>query len=56
MTIARRAAAAAELRGRTPYGAPQLTCRVRLNTNENPYPLPDEVVADLGDGAAGERR
>jgi histidinol-phosphate aminotransferase len=36
-----------ELRGRSPYGAPQLAAPVRLNTNENPYPLPPAVVADL---------
>jgi histidinol-phosphate aminotransferase len=33
-----------ELRGLTPYGAPQLDVPVRLNTNENSYPLPDDVV------------
>jgi histidinol-phosphate aminotransferase len=33
-----------ELRGKSPYGAPQLDVPVRLNTNENPYPLPDELV------------
>jgi len=33
-----------ELRERTPYGAPQLDAPVRLNTNENPYPVPDEVT------------
>jgi histidinol-phosphate aminotransferase len=33
-----------DLRGRTPYGAPQLDVAVRLNTNENPYPLPEQVV------------
>ncbi len=38
-----------ELRGRTPYGAPQLQVRYRLNTNENPHPLPPELLADLGD-------
>jgi histidinol-phosphate aminotransferase len=37
-----------ELRGRTPYGAPQLPAAYRLNTNENPYPLPAELLADLG--------
>jgi histidinol-phosphate aminotransferase len=36
-----------ELRGLRPYGAPQLDVPVRLNTNENSYPLPDEVVAAL---------
>jgi histidinol-phosphate aminotransferase len=37
----------ADLRGRSPYGAPQLDVPVRLNTNENPYPPPPELVADL---------
>ncbi|MFB9429286.1 histidinol-phosphate transaminase [Streptoalloteichus tenebrarius] len=37
----------ADLRGRTPYGAPQLDVPVRLNTNENPYPPPPELVADV---------
>ncbi|RBY77172.1 histidinol-phosphate transaminase [Geodermatophilus sp. TF02-6] len=37
-----------ELRGRSPYGAPQLPARYRLNTNENPHPLPPELLADLG--------
>ncbi|RLK62236.1 histidinol-phosphate transaminase [Actinokineospora cianjurensis] len=36
-----------DLRGRTPYGAPQLDVPVQLNTNENPYPPPPELVADL---------
>ena len=36
-----------ELRGRTPYGAPQVPATHRLNTNENPHPLPDELLADL---------
>ncbi|MDQ1660519.1 MAG: histidinol-phosphate aminotransferase [Blastococcus sp.] len=37
-----------ELRGRTPYGAPQPPAAHRLNTNENPHPLPAELLADLG--------
>jgi histidinol-phosphate aminotransferase len=37
-----------DLRGRTPYGAPQLDVPVRLNTNENSYPLPDGLLADIG--------
>jgi histidinol-phosphate aminotransferase len=47
----------AELRGITAYGAPQLDVAVRLNTNENPYPPPAELVADLTDavGAAAVR-
>ena len=36
-----------DLRGRSPYGAPQLDVRVRLNTNENPYPPPPALVADV---------
>ncbi|WP_283133553.1 histidinol-phosphate transaminase [Rhizohabitans arisaemae] len=38
-----------DLRGLTPYGAPQLDVPVQLNTNENPYPPPDALVADLAD-------
>jgi histidinol-phosphate aminotransferase len=38
-----------ELRGRTPYGAPQLQVRHRLNTNENPHPLPADLLATLGE-------
>jgi histidinol-phosphate aminotransferase len=45
-----------ELRGRTPYGAPQLSVRHRLNTNENPYPLPPELLADLGSALAEASR
>ncbi|MEU7783283.1 MULTISPECIES: histidinol-phosphate transaminase [unclassified Amycolatopsis] len=36
-----------DLRGKSPYGAPQLDVPVRLNTNENPYPPPPELVADV---------
>jgi histidinol-phosphate aminotransferase len=49
-----------ELRGRSPYGAPQVPAEHRLNTNENPYPLPPELLADLatalGAAAAGLNR
>jgi histidinol-phosphate aminotransferase len=38
-----------ELRGRTPYGAPQVPAAHRLNTNENPHPLPPALLADLGE-------
>ncbi|GAB3274618.1 histidinol-phosphate transaminase [Parasphingorhabdus pacifica] len=37
----------ADLRGRSPYGAPQLDVSVRLNTNENPFPPPPELVSDV---------
>ena len=33
-----------DLRGRSPYGAPQLDVAVRLNTNENSYPVPEVIV------------
>lgn len=36
-----------DLRGRTPYGAPQLDVEIRLNTNENPYPPPPALIADV---------
>jgi histidinol-phosphate aminotransferase len=49
-----------DLRGRTPYGAPQLDVPVRLNTNENSYPVPqvvvDAVVAALADDIASLNR
>lgn len=37
----------ADLRGEKPYGAPQLSVRAALNTNENSYPVPQPVVADM---------
>lgn len=44
------------LRGKSPYGAPQLAVPVRLNTNENPHPptqaLIDDVAASVRDVAA----
>ncbi|MGJ7906070.1 histidinol-phosphate transaminase [Actinopolyspora sp. H202] len=49
-----------DLRGRSPYGAPQLDVPVLLNTNENPFPPPeqlvDDVVATVGETAAGLNR
>lgn len=36
-----------DLRGGTPYGAPQLDVPVRLNTNESSYPVPPSVVAEI---------
>ena len=47
----------ADLRGKSPYGAPQLDVPVRLNTNENPHPptqsLVDDVTASVA-AVAGE--
>ena len=39
----------ADLRGQHPYGAPQLSVPVALNTNENSHPLPAGVVEDIAD-------
>ena len=41
-----------ELRGQSPYGAPQLDVPVRLNVNENPYPPGEAVVADIAAAVA----
>jgi histidinol-phosphate aminotransferase len=41
-----------ELRDAEPYGAPQLDVPVQLNTNENPYGPPEEVVADIAASVA----
>ncbi|GAA2847025.1 histidinol-phosphate transaminase [Streptosporangium fragile] len=46
-----------DLRGRTPYGAPQIDVPVRLNTNENPYGPSASLVDDLAEAvrrSAGE--
>lgn len=37
------------LRGRSPYGAPEKPVRIALNVNENSHPVPDEVVQDIVD-------
>ena len=41
-----------ELRGLTPYGAPQLDVPVQLNVNENPYGPSPECVADIAASVA----
>ncbi|BBZ13950.1 histidinol-phosphate transaminase [Mycobacterium branderi] len=49
-----------DLRGKSPYGAPQLAVPVRLNTNENPHPptqaLVDDVVQSVRDVAGDLHR
>jgi len=35
--------------GKSPYGAPQLDVPVRLNTNENPHPPSEALIADVGE-------
>lgn len=41
-----------DLRGQTPYGAPQAQVPVALNVNENTHPVPSEVADDILDGIA----
>jgi histidinol-phosphate aminotransferase len=45
-----------ELRGRSAYGAPQLAVPVCLNTNENSYPVPDQVVEAIVEGVRAAAR
>ncbi|BAN31187.1 histidinol-phosphate transaminase [Mycobacterium avium] len=49
-----------DLRGKSPYGAPQLAVPVRLNTNENPHPpsraLVDDVARSVARAAADLHR
>jgi histidinol-phosphate aminotransferase len=49
-----------DLRGRTAYGAPQLDVPVALNTNENSYAVPqdvvDAIVSSVAEVAAGLNR
>ncbi|MFD5226899.1 histidinol-phosphate transaminase [Microbacterium sp. NPDC058342] len=41
-----------DLRGLTPYGAPQAPLPVALNVNENTHPVPDAVIGDILDDVA----
>ncbi|GLZ10633.1 histidinol-phosphate aminotransferase [Actinomadura sp. NBRC 104425] len=41
-----------DLRGKEPYGAPQLDVPVALNTNENPYGPSERLVKAIGEAAA----
>jgi histidinol-phosphate aminotransferase len=45
-----------ELRGTSPYGAPQLDVPVRLNTNENPHPLPEALVRRIAERVSDAAR
>jgi histidinol-phosphate aminotransferase len=42
----------ADLVGISSYGAPQLDVAARLNVNENPFPLPDDLAAAMGAAVA----
>jgi histidinol-phosphate aminotransferase len=44
----------ADLRGKSPYGAPQLDVPVRLNTNEHAFAVPDSVVEAIGKAVQAE--
>src|SRR5918995_1471041 len=41
-----------DLRGMTPYGAPQAPLPVALNVNENTHPVPENVADDIMDSIA----
>lgn len=43
-----------ELRGQSPYGAPQLTVPIRLNTNENPYSPSQALREDVLEAVRAE--
>ena len=42
-----------DLRGQSPYGAPQKHVRVQLNVNENSHPIPEDVARDIVESVAG---
>lgn len=42
----------ADLRGLTPYGAPQAALPIALNVNENTHPVPQDVADDIVDSIA----
>ncbi|MGA7149002.1 MAG: histidinol-phosphate transaminase [Microbacterium sp.] len=41
-----------DLRGMTPYGAPQAPLPIALNVNENTHPVPEDVADDIMDSIA----
>jgi len=41
-----------DLRGLTPYGAPQKAVRIALNVNENSHPIPEDVARDIVESLA----
>jgi len=41
-----------DLRGLTPYGAPQAKVAVALNVNENTHPIPEDVARDIVESVA----
>ena len=45
-----------DLRGLTPYGAPELRVKVALNVNENTHPIPEDVARSIIESIALELR
>ncbi|MQM24410.1 histidinol-phosphate transaminase [Glycomyces albidus] len=45
-----------DLRGQSPYGAPQLDVPVQLNTNENAFAIPEDVAAVVAEFIGRELR
>jgi histidinol-phosphate aminotransferase len=45
-----------DLRGLTPYGAPQKQVRIRLNVNENTHPIPEDVAISIVESLAASIR
>ncbi|CAN5314091.1 histidinol-phosphate transaminase [soil metagenome] len=43
-----------DLRGLTPYGAPELKVKVALNVNENTHPIPEAVARSIIEAVAAE--
>ena len=41
-----------DLKGKSPYGAPQKPARVALNVNENTHPIPEAVAQDIVESLA----
>ena len=41
-----------DLKGKSPYGAPQKAVRVALNVNENTHPIPEAVARDIVESLA----
>ena len=41
-----------DLKGKSPYGAPQKPARVALNVNENTHPIPEAVARDIVESLA----
>jgi histidinol-phosphate aminotransferase len=41
-----------DLRGQTPYGAPQKSVRIALNVNENTHPIPEAVAQSIVEALA----